>query len=199
VNKEDVNKFTLGVRRIPFNGKMRDARKTKGLSQEQLADMLGMNIAYLQKIEGIRAFPTESQALQISDILGVDAEILFPKWMKNNTIKGRSNFNYYMDMEQKAFESREVLELTAPTTEIDLVEQEDLRRVLNEVLNTLNPREKKIIEMRFGLKNEKPKTLEEVSKEFGVTRDRIRQIEARALRKLRHPSRAKEYGLKDYL
>jgi len=64
-------------------------------------------------------------------------------------------------------------------------------------LHTLNEREQKVLELRFGLKDNKSRTLEEVGKEFGVTRERIRQIEAKALRRLRHPSRSKK--LKDYL
>lgn len=72
-----------------------------------------------------------------------------------------------------------------------------LREQLEEVLATLNDRERKVLIMRFGLEDGKPRTLEEVGKAFGVTRERIRQIEAKAIRKLKHPSRAKK--LKDYL
>ena len=72
-----------------------------------------------------------------------------------------------------------------------------LKEQLLEVLDTLTPREKKVLEMRFGIEDGRPRTLEEVGKEFDVTRERIRQIEAKALRKLRHPSRSKR--LKDYL
>ena len=67
----------------------------------------------------------------------------------------------------------------------------------NEVLATLNPREAKVLSLRFGIEDGRPRTLEEVGKEFNVTRERIRQIEAKALRKLRHPSRNKK--LKDFL
>ena len=66
-----------------------------------------------------------------------------------------------------------------------------LREDIEELLNTLTPREKKVLELRFGLIDGRSRTLEEVGKEFSVTRERIRQIEAKALRKLRHPSRAK--------
>lgn len=72
-----------------------------------------------------------------------------------------------------------------------------LKEQLDEVLKTLTPREAKVLSLRFGLKDGNPKTLEEVGKEFNVTRERIRQIEAKALRKLRHPSRSKK--LKDFL
>ena len=72
-----------------------------------------------------------------------------------------------------------------------------LREQLGDVLNTLTPREEKVLRLRFGLEDGRPRTLEEVGKEFNVTRERIRQIEAKALRKLRHPSRSKR--LRDFL
>ncbi len=72
-----------------------------------------------------------------------------------------------------------------------------LHEQLLEVLDTLTERERKVLKLRFGLEDGRPRTLEEVGKEFNVTRERIRQIEAKALRKLRHPSRSKK--LKDYL
>ncbi len=74
--------------------------------------------------------------------------------------------------------------------------QKLLREQLLSVIETLTPREQKVIRMRYGLDNSHPRTLEEVGKEFNVTRERIRQIEAKALRKLRHPNRSKK--LVDY-
>ena len=72
-----------------------------------------------------------------------------------------------------------------------------LKEQLSEVLNTLTPREEKVLRLRFGIEDGRTRTLEEVGREFNVTRERIRQIEAKALRKLRHPSRSKR--LKDFL
>jgi RNA polymerase primary sigma factor len=72
-----------------------------------------------------------------------------------------------------------------------------LREQLEDVLDTLTPREQKVLRLRFGLDDGRTRTLEEVGQVFGVTRERIRQIEAKALRKLRHPMRSKR--LKDYL
>ena len=72
-----------------------------------------------------------------------------------------------------------------------------LREQLNEVLRTLTPREEQVLRLRFGLEDGRQRTLEEVGQQFNITRERIRQIEAKALRKLRHPSRSKK--LRDYL
>ena len=80
---------------------------------------------------------------------------------------------------------------------VDAASHTLLREQLNNVLKTLAPREAKVLSLRFGLEDGKSRTLEEVGKEFNVTRERIRQIEAKALRKLRHPSRSKK--LKDFL
>ena len=82
----------------------------------------------------------------------------------------------------------------APT---DVASHTLLKEQLTEVLSTLTPREAKVLKLRFGLEDGRTRTLEEVGKEFNVTRERIRQIEAKALRKLRHPSRSKR--LKDFL
>jgi RNA polymerase primary sigma factor len=72
-----------------------------------------------------------------------------------------------------------------------------LQEQLDSILHTLSEREKKVIQLRFGLTDGHPRTLEEVGKEFGVTRERIRQIESKTLSKLRHPSRSQK--LRDYL
>jgi RNA polymerase primary sigma factor len=80
---------------------------------------------------------------------------------------------------------------------VDAASKQLLKEQLNEILDSLSMRERKVLEMRFGLNDGQGRTLEEVGSEFGVTRDRIRQIEAKALRKLRHPIRSRK--LRDYL
>src|SRR3989338_8271316 len=86
---------------------------------------------------------------------------------------------------------------TSAPTLFDSASRELLKEQVEQVLSTLSDRERRVLEERFGLKDGRPKTLEEVGKMFAVTRERIRQIEAKALRKLRHPSRGNR--LKDYL
>jgi RNA polymerase primary sigma factor len=85
-------------------------------------------------------------------------------------------------------------EVMAPA---DAASYEMLKEQISEVLDTLTEREESVLRLRFGLDDGRSRTLEEVGKVFGVTRERIRQIEAKALRKLRHPSRSKQ--LKDFM
>ncbi|MCA9849897.1 MAG: sigma-70 family RNA polymerase sigma factor, partial [Dehalococcoidia bacterium] len=80
---------------------------------------------------------------------------------------------------------------------IDAAIQSNLRETTTRVLASLTPREERVLRMRFGIGEKSDHTLEEVGQDFDVTRERIRQIEAKALRKLRHPTRSKK--LKDYL
>ena len=80
---------------------------------------------------------------------------------------------------------------------VDAASRQLLKEQIDEVLFSLTPREQRVLQLRFGLEDGRSRTLEEVGKEFGVTRERIRQIEAKALRKLRHPSRSRK--LRDYL
>jgi RNA polymerase primary sigma factor len=92
---------------------------------------------------------------------------------------------------------KEFIEDETTLSPFESASRELLKDHIEEVLQTLNDRERKVLELRFGLEDGKTRTLEEVGKEFGVTRERIRQIEAKALRKLRHPTRSKR--LRDYL
>jgi RNA polymerase primary sigma factor len=80
---------------------------------------------------------------------------------------------------------------------VDAASKQMLKEQIDEVLSSLTPREQRVLQLRFGLEDGRSRTLEEVGREFNVTRERIRQIEAKVLRKLRHPSRSRK--LRDYL
>ena len=99
--------------------------------------------------------------------------------------------------EEEGTEIIEFVPIDDEKTVEDIVMMGDLRESLEEVLLTLTDREQKVLRLRFGMDDDRARTLEEVGKEFNVTRERIRQIEAKALRKLRHPSRSGK--LKSYL
>jgi RNA polymerase primary sigma factor len=98
--------------------------------------------------------------------------------------------------EENSFLGDFIKDESAPAP-VDAATQQLLREQVEEILDELNERERKVLEMRFGLIDGRNRTLEEVGNEFGVTRERIRQIEAKALRKLRHPQRNRK--LRDYL
>ena len=89
------------------------------------------------------------------------------------------------------------IEDTSAISPMEVAETNMLKEELNKVLDTLNPREAMVLILRYGLRDNKPRTLEEVGKVFNVTRERIRQIEAKALRRLKNPNRSKK--LRDFL
>lgn len=110
----------------------------------------------------------------------------------------KNNYLKYVSLDTPVGEEEEtLLGDFIPDTDSLSVEEEvelvSLRKVLDDAMDTLSEREKIILRMRFGLDDGRIRTLEDVGREFGVTRERIRQIEAKALRKLRHPSRAKKF------
>ncbi len=99
--------------------------------------------------------------------------------------------------EEEDMQLSDFIEDQAALPLVDAVSKELLKEQIDEVLSSLTPRQRRIIQLRFGLEDGRSRTLEEISQEFELTRERIRQIEAKALKRLRHPSRSRK--LKDYL
>ncbi len=121
---------------------------------------------------------------EILEILNLTIEKAFTE----KQLKGFKKHTFEVKIEEE-----KLLQIISPAKnqEIKVIEQE-VKSKLSEILSTLTPREEKILRMRFGIGMDTDHTLEEVGLKFFVTRDRIRQIEARALRKLKHPSRSKQ-------
>ena len=121
---------------------------------------------------------------EILEILNLTIEKAFTE----KQLKGFKKHTFEVKIEEE-----KLLQIISPAKnqEIKVIEQE-VKSKLSEILSTLTPREEKILRMRFGIGMDTDHTLEEVGRKFFVTRDRIRQIEARALRKLKHPSRSKQ-------
>lgn len=141
-------------------------------------------------------FPLQRAIGQIAEELGLSEE------MVRESLALKENVIGYTSLDTPIGEDGDtVLGDFIPAEDEESVEQIVtrglLRQQLEGVLRTLTPREEHVIRMRFGLVDGRPRTLEEVGKEFNITRERIRQIEAKAMRKLRHPSRSRR--LKDYM
>jgi RNA polymerase primary sigma factor len=162
-------------------------------TDEELAQELG----YLtdEELEQIRRAREDGEPID---------PLLYRKWRqatgKIRNIRRISQPTISIDQPVRPEESTQLVDFIEDETipePVDAASKQLLREQVRNVLEFLSDRERQVLEMRFGLKDGKDHTLEEVGREFGVTRERIRQIEAKALRKLRHPSRSKM--LRDYL
>jgi len=181
------------------NARLIDARKKWGLTQKNLADMAEIEANQMSFIENLKRIPTEQEAANISCVLDKPVEELFPPEIIAATELGVFD-KRKMEVDLGALQ---VTQLTQglqkgllTTGIIENVDEEVDRELLSEQLQkvmdaTLEPREKKVLELRFGLTGKPPMTLEEVGREFEVNRERVRQIEGKAIRKLRHPTRAR--------
>lgn len=185
---------------LPYLAELREWRKLNGLNQAGLAQLLDCSRVYVQKIESLRCNPGPELRQKILDITGLPEETLFPAWqiglVNRRFFKG---LNVEVPQEQliKQAEKEYARMLPPPKSLHQQAAEKEMSALLERVLDTLSPREQRVIRMRFGLDDGVSKTLEQVGKAFGVTRERVRQIEAKALRKLRHPTRAR--CLKDFL
>ena len=124
---------------------------------------------------------------EISEVMGVSVDKVIQ--IQQMILETKSLDDNVGDDEDSVF--GDYVSDTKNLNPLNYTEKEIYKEELRNVLHTLTPREEKILCMRFGLDGTKPKTLEEIGKEFNITRERIRQIEAKALRRLRHPNRLK--------
>ena len=189
--------FAIGVQRRIFNWAFKRARLSKGYTMAKLAEIAGCHIAYLYAVGSFRVYPNERIRDRICIALEVSEEILFPSELRKMRLLKQPE---PVAITARQLRAADLLALPAPSMEDEIddkVGNDLLREQIEEILHTLDPRERKVLELRFGLKDGRSRTLEEVGREFGRTRERIRAIEGKALRKLRHPSRSRK--LKDFL
>ncbi len=179
----------------------RISRAQRDMVQELLRDPtdeeLAQELGYLtpEEFEQIQRLQNDGEPID---------PLLYRKWRqataKIRNIRRISQPTIPLEQPVRPEESTQLVDFIADETipePVDAASKQLLREQVRNVLEFLSDRERQVLEMRFGLKDGKDHTLEEVGREFGVTRERIRQIEAKALRKLRHPSRSKM--LRDYL
>jgi len=199
--EEIESESLVRLRLITHNARLVDTRKELGITQPVMAQRVSVSRGRLRDIENLRAIPTEEEIVKIAYTLEKPTDYLFPESLLSAVEAG-------------VFSRRKV-ELTAPqvislteaqhlrltydgeTTLIEEVSRTLLAEEINTVLETLKPIEQRVLRLRFGLEGKGSKTLEEVGRVIGVQRERIRQIEYQALRKLRHPARSRR--LKDFL
>jgi len=200
MEKEELVKLRL----IPYNLRLLETRKRKGFTQRQLGELTGFSIPMMSHIETLRIIPNREAQEEIASALDVDPDWLFPQALLDavrDGLFGTRVVTLEAEGLLKLGSSREVKLLLPPGSDEDdllaLASKSEMSKPIREVLLTLNARERNVLEMRFGLDDGRSKTLEEVGRAWGVTKERIRQIEAKALRLLRHPSRSRR--LKDLL
>src|SRR3990167_4745413 len=181
--------FSIGIRRIAYHHELKRFRDLNGYSQGDIADFCGISKSNYGNIERLISFPNEELAVQIADLFEVAPEILFPKWTMPVFNKQHKLVDRVVEMKREMLASREVMLLEAPDDTEEVIDKQLLKKNIKDALKTLSLREAKVLELRFGLDDDKQKTLEETARKFGVTRERIRQVEIKALRRLRHPSR----------
>lgn len=192
----------LGFRGGFFNRALREARLAKGLTQKQLGALVKERIPEfgdqaIGHFETLRTFPNPSVQQVISDILMRPVSELFPPWLVE--IRQERAIKEVPLASLQALSRVDIAALEAfnrPTAELNVEETAILRTLgpsLTTVLEGLTGREHRVLVMRFGLDGQGTRTLEEIGHMLGVTRERIRAIEARALRKMRHPSRSRRF------
>jgi RNA polymerase sigma factor (sigma-70 family) len=202
--------FALGIKKSIYNNEIRKRRLALGMNMQEFANACGISVWILSKFESFKRYPKVrdnnmrgykfvwlNAGEKLANYLHVPFEVLFPKWLSAFEIE-RSTIEIEQIVTPQSLNSPEVLMLTDSIESIEnSIDKDSLRKEVAEVLKTLNSRERSILELKFGLNGDKPKTLEEVGKTFQVTRERVRQIEAKAIRRLQHPTRARK--LKEFI
>jgi len=191
----------VSLKLLTRNTRLVDVRKAKGVTQLEMSKTIGMSCQKLSQIETLKIFPTDEDVAKVATYLGETIDYLFPPLLMKAIEEG------VFIRRDAQLAGPEIISLTEAARlrltydgEGEMIDEVD-RHLLTEqipiILETLTPRERQMIELRFGFEDGVSRTLEQVGQRFNVTRERIRQIEAKALRKLRHPSRSRK--LKDYL
>lgn len=197
-------KGLVELRLLARNARLREARMEKGFTQKDLSDITGISAHRIQQIENLWLIPRREVMEEISSALERPVDFLFPPELLEAIEEGVFHERKVQLEARRIISLTEAKRLGYPRLLASGIEETErkaelslLKDQLKEVITTLTPREQNVITLRFGLDGSGTRTLDEVAYEFSVTCERIRQIEAKALRKLRHPARSK--NLKDFL
>ncbi len=194
----------VNAREGEVNLVMRDQRRRMGWTQMDLASVSGVGINDIQAMERFKVLPgklriVNDKLIRVARTLEADFDELFPSeylcaMQKTKYPLWQGTFRWMREIYLDELSEDDLPEALSDDP-AELVEHQiyhqDLRQILEELLNDLSSRERLVMEKRFGWDGGDAQTFEEVGKLFGVTRERIRQIEAKAMRRLRHTSRSK--------
>ncbi len=168
------------------NYRLVEARKNKKFQQKDIAEQVGISRLTYLNYESMRYKPNQSVKNKIAQVLEKPLEYLFPKNIESYYEYNKTSEDIYDNHRRINLQQR----INPHNINSDkLAKQSSLRKITKKLLETLNHKEKEVIKLRFGIDNENAHTLEKIGKIYGVTRERIRQIESRAIERLRRPTK----------
>jgi len=194
----------IGAKVSFFNARMRERRKEMGLTQKELGELCGVKPSIISNIEVLRPRKPTARTKRIlyliADALECDLDYIFPKdyldlleSQKMNSMPWSRSYIFireiHLDSLPPGIEQSGLLLPSAEDIACENIMDETLRENIIEILDDLPVKERRVIELRYGFGNGSPKSLKEVAVMFGVTKERIRQIEVQVLRRFRHPLR----------
>ena len=179
------------------NHRFMDERRDRGLSQLQAADFIGVSAQALGGYERLRKIPNPKHAQKIADFYDKPIEYLFPEVIQLATDCGMGEVKSYLfDQRQIEGMHTENLKYLMESPE-KMVNERELKEQIERSLDTLTPREASVINMYYGLDGEEKISLEEIADKFSLTRERVRQIKEKAIRRLRYAPRSR--NLREFL
>lgn len=194
----------LGFRGGFFNRAMRDRRLALGWTQAQLGEAAHVPKQVMGHYETLRSYPPADRRRRIAAVLGLSTDELFPPWLEMMVQERAIRDVPLASLNELVDHAPRALALAASSAVVDPSEiatenaaDAGLHEAVRRQLDGLTARERRVVEIRFGFEDGRPRTLQEAAEVFGLHRESIRQIEARALRKMRHPSRSRR--LAEYL
>lgn len=192
-----IDEFQFGLHKRVYNYNMKIAREAKGLTMRQLAEKAACDLNTLYLIQAFKQYPKEELKQRIAIVLEVPIDIIFPEDIKGLRIHSRKTIDDCTITLSEVKEIGSILDRDSilQEWEDDVIARVDAQKYLpdtiNKIVSTLTEREQSVIRMRYGLDGTNPMRLEEIGKLFGKSRNRISQIEQKALRKMRHPTSSK--------
>lgn len=177
-----------------FSGALRKARIARGVTMAEVAAVVGCSTGMVGAVESLRSRPSDGLRARLAEWVGCRPEDIWPDWLESGRVRdrvvGTQAVNEQTFSSLPAPERKGLLGMASARAEVSPDEQDDARMVIKQCLKTLTRREQEVIKLRYGLKDGTVHTYEEIGRICQITRERVRQIEARAILKMHHPVRS---------